>query len=86
MTTLPIMTFLFSSISTLIQALVLAGFGQRLLVNKEWVLTDLLLLPAQDALFAFIVFIFPYYFFGKPMLRGRDYFMNGEEGSDASAD
>lgn len=84
--TLPIMTFLYSSVSTAMQALILTGFGHKVSIDKQWIFTDLTLLPALDALFAFALFVLPAYVFSKPILKGKDYFMNEEEGGDAAVE
>jgi hypothetical protein len=77
-TTLPILTFFYSLASTLIQIVLLYTFDQHPLFSWTWILTDLILLPAFDALFAFGLFILPFLFFGKPPLKGKDYFMEHE--------
>lgn len=72
--TLPIMTYLFSAVSTAIQIPLLYVFEQKLRINSHWIRTDLLLMPLFDAVYAFCVFILPFWVFGKPRLKGKDYF------------
>lgn len=76
LSTLPIMTFLFSTLSTLVMAIMLYVIEMKSVFSWSWFLTDLLVLPAADALFAFAVFIGPAYFLGRPQRRGKDYFLS----------
>lgn len=76
LSTLPIMTFLFSSVSTLIMAIMLYVVEMKSIISWAWVFSDLLLLPAADALFSYVFFIVPAYIFGKPQRRGKDYFLS----------
>lgn len=74
--TLPIMTFLFSSISTLIMAILLYSLEMKNVLSWHWVFTDLVLMPTIDATYAFTCFILPALLFGKPRRRGSDYFIS----------
>lgn len=74
LSTLPIMTYLFSLIFTIIQALSLYILEKESILSWKWILTDLVFMPGLDALYAFIVFILPAIFFGKMPRRGKDYF------------
>ncbi len=76
LSTLPLMTFLFSLVSTTLQTLQLAVFEHHLHLTKTWLLTDLLLFPLMDALYAFCFFVLPFYLFGTPIRKGKDYFMD----------
>lgn len=73
--TLPIMTFFYSFLCTLIMGLLMYGMETRNPFSWPWAFTDLLLLPAVDSLYAFFCFIVPCFFFGKPRRRGKDYFI-----------
>lgn len=73
-TTLPIMTFFFSILSTLIQAPLYYIFESKIPLAWQWAMTDLIIMPAADALFAFAVFILPALAMGKRPRRGTDYF------------
>lgn len=53
-TTLPIMTYLYSALSTALLFLLLRAFDQPLVPTWEWVATDLLLWPVFDAIYAVI--------------------------------
>lgn len=75
LSTLPLMTYFFSCLSTLLQLALLYIFGQLTAISWEWTLTDLIYLPALDALYAFCIFILPAVVFGRPQRRGRDYFI-----------
>lgn len=78
LSTLPLMTYFFSSLSTLVQLLLLYSFGQGVMISWDWFLTDLIYMPALDALYAFSFFILPAVIFGRPQRRGKDYFYNAE--------
>lgn len=75
LTTLPLMTFFFSVLSTLI--FVFLGYMMELNINLywSWVLTDLLILPAGDGFAAFLFFIVPPLLIGKKPKKGKDYFL-----------
>lgn len=74
--TMPLMTFFFSFLATAIQAILLYIFEQRVEFSWRWAFTDLICMPAYDALFAFTWFILPAICFGRRPRRGSDYFMN----------
>lgn len=59
LTTLPLMTFLFSFVSTLIQLILNFIFAKPIALSFAFIFTDLLLMPSMDALFSFCWFIFP---------------------------
>lgn len=73
-TTLPMMTFFFSIMSTLIQLPLYYIFEGKMALSWSWALTDLLIMPAADAAFAFAIFILPAFALGKRPRRGSDYF------------
>ncbi len=75
LSTLPIMTFFFSVLSTLIQLFLTNIFEQGISISWNWAATDLIYMPAIDAFYAFIVFILPSVLFGRRQLRGKDYFI-----------
>lgn len=77
-TTLPIMVYLFSALSTAIQLPLLYIFEHKLPITVDWVRTDLLFMPVLDAVIAFSLYILPFWLFGKRSRRGEDYFT--EEG------
>jgi rod shape-determining protein MreD len=79
LTTLPIMTFFFSVLSTLIQIILINVFEKTMSVSLSWFFKDLLFLPFVDTLFAFCVYILPFALFGKPVRKGKDYFMQKED-------
>jgi len=76
LSTLPIMTFLFSSLSTLILGIAWYSIEMQSVFSWSWAFSDLLILPAADALYAFICFILPGILFGKRQRRGKDYFLH----------
>lgn len=63
--TLPIMTFLFAVVSTVLQVCLLLIFSKIPNISIAWFFSDLLLMPALDAFFAFCWFILGSMFFGK---------------------
>ncbi len=72
--TLPILTLLFSLISTVFEMTILILFDQPLSLYGNWILNHLILLPVLNALYAFGIFVLPWLLFGKKQLRGSDYF------------
>lgn len=67
--TLPIMTFLFALISTLILVISFEAIGKGLNLSFSWIITDLLIMPFFDSLYAFLCFsIF------MPRSSQREYF------------
>lgn len=75
LSTLPLMTFLFSAFSTLLHLTLYYAFGISFSLSWEWVQTDLLLMPFLDSIYAFTVFIMPFFLFGKKQRKAKDYFM-----------
>lgn len=69
--TLPIMTFCFAVISTLMMALLLYSIESRNVFSWPWVLTDLIYYPLMDACYAFLFFILPALVFNKPRRKSR---------------
>lgn len=59
LSTLPIMTFFFSFISTLIQMMLMYTFETPISISWKWVFIDLLGMSLCDGLFAFFCFILP---------------------------
>lgn len=57
LSTLPIMTFLFSSIATLLEVIFLYVFGTKISLGWLWMFSDQIIMPTFDALFAFLWFI-----------------------------
>jgi rod shape-determining protein MreD len=76
LSTLPIMTFLFASLSSFIMALLLYSLEMNSMLSWNWILTDLIIMPAADGLYAFCCFILPALLFGKPRRRSKDYFLS----------
>lgn len=58
--TLPTMTFFFSSLSTLIQVIIFSIIGRPFSLTGSWVFQDLLLVSLQGALFAIVAFTIPF--------------------------
>lgn len=73
--TLPLMSFLFSALSTVVEIASRFSMGTLPTLSLQWAFTDLIAMPAADALFAFALFILPHAVFGKPERKGRDYFI-----------
>lgn len=57
LSTLPIMTFLFSCLVTVLAVGVLLIFGTPIVLGWTWIFSDLLAMPLCDAVFAFLWFI-----------------------------
>lgn len=73
LSTLPIMTLLFSFLSTFFQILLLETFESHLSLSFTWVLSELLFMPLMDALYAFLLFTLPSFFLFKP--NKHEYFL-----------
>ncbi len=76
MSTLPLMVFFFSVVTTLIQSLLLGLFQRHYLFSWGWVFTDFLFFPLYDGFYAFSIFILPWILFGKRPRKGSEYFSN----------
>jgi len=57
---LSLFTLLFSFVSALFYALLISLFDRRMAISGKWVLTDLLLLPIADGVYAFVWFTLPF--------------------------
>lgn len=75
LSTLPIMVFFFSFLSTLFEAILIHTYDSSLTLSLKWIFIDLFLMPCFDAIYAFGCFIFPFFAFGKKRRRGKDYFL-----------
>lgn len=69
LSTLPIMTFLFALLSTLLQLPLLYVFEQSIDLSLEWIKNDLILNPMGDAFYALVAFTFPKMLLYKPKPR-----------------
>jgi len=69
LSTLPLMTFLFSVAYTILSFIVLKPAP----LSLSWLASDFILMPLMDASYSFIVFIVPYLLSGQKPKRGRDY-------------
>lgn len=58
--TLPLMTFLFSALSTALSALLALFFAQGFPLKGFWILSDCVIMPGADALYAFFLFLLPF--------------------------
>lgn len=76
LSTLPIMTFLFALLSTLLMALLLYSIETINVFSWGWVFTDLLMMPAVDGFYAYFIFILPALLFGKRRRAGKEYFLS----------
>lgn len=75
LTTLPLLTFLFSILSTVLHLLLYYIFGIPFSLNLAWLKTDLVYMPLLDALYGFAFFILPSFIFGKRVRSAREYFL-----------
>lgn len=79
LTTLPVMTLFFSILSTWIHyLLILLLDSTSPSLSFSFILVDFLLMPLMDSLFALFLFALPLFFFGKPIKKGTDYFLEHE--------
>lgn len=69
LSTLPIMTFSFAFLSTLIHFCLLYVFGKNVQLSFAWVTTDLFFFPLIDAFYAGLLFTLPSLFFSQPQRR-----------------
>lgn len=63
--TLPILSFLFSGISTILFFLITNIFCTKSHLTLNWMMTDLVLLPSLDGLYALFLFSIPIRFLSK---------------------
>jgi len=75
-TTLPIMTFFYSLISTSLETGIYYGVGKASFFTIKWFACDIVLMPLFDAMFAFTTLILPFIILGKKQRKGKDYFMS----------
>lgn len=73
--TLPLMTLFFSQISSCFLVLETSFLENLHSFSWKWLFSDLAIMPLLDSSFAFCFFIVPALLFGKPIRRGRDYFI-----------
>ena len=71
LSTLPLMTFLFSLLSLLIHFIT-----HPFMPTLSWIASDLFIMPLFDALAAFLLYIAPPLLIGKRVKRGREYFLS----------
>lgn len=74
LSTLPVMTFLFSFLSTAIQIIQIYAMQKENVSLGLWIIFDLIKIPIYDAGYAFAVFVIPAIIFGAPSRKGKDYF------------
>lgn len=73
-TTLPVITYLFALVSTFLQVSLLKGMGVPYILSSFWWLTDVLLLPIADALYALAWFALPVYLLRRrPNMRNNTF-------------
>jgi hypothetical protein len=75
LTSLPVMTFLFAEVSTLIQIILLKVFATAPTLSLYWVGTDLIVMPLADALYAWIWFAFPAHLLRRRPSRTSAFFL-----------
>lgn len=72
-TTVPALTLIFVEITTVFHLAMRGLFGAKLHLTWEWAITDLLIMPMLDAIYAFILFTWPALF--MPKSKKREYFL-----------
>lgn len=78
--TLPICCFLFSSLCAILQILITYALDREIGMGMNWILSNTVIMPCLDALYAFFIFQVPTLIFGKRRSYGKDYFFNSAEG------
>ncbi len=71
-TTLPMMTLLFSILSTLFLMTTLKGMGYPLKLSLHWIVSDLVVMPLADAVYGLVWFALPAYLLRRRPGHGRD--------------
>lgn len=78
--TLPLMTLLFSFISASLQLSLLClfqpGFGLSMTLSWGLLGYQLGIQPIEDILYSFLVFVLPLWLFSKPQRSAREYFLS----------
>lgn len=69
LSTLPLMTFFFSVLSTCLQVFFLDLFGQKIVLSSGWIMNDLLWLPFLDGIYAALTLTLPLLFLPKAPVR-----------------
>lgn len=75
-TTLPLMTYLFASLSLGIHFIFQQILEKPVPLAWQWVVTDMGLMPLFDALYALIIYTVPPLLMGQRPKRGTDYFLS----------
>jgi hypothetical protein len=73
-TTLPIMTYLFSTYATLLLMATSSIFEKKQLISWTLIYSDLIVMPALDGLYALIFFVVPFKLFGKGQYSRKNSF------------
>ncbi len=76
LSTLPLMTFCFSTLSLFVHYLIQQAFEKPLPFSWHWMATDAIIMPLFDAANAFIFYIAPAVLIGGRPRRGKDYFLS----------
>ena len=71
--TVPALTIIFVEIVTIFHLAMRGLFGAKLQLTFEWAITDLMVMPMFDAVYAFILFTWPGLFMPTP--KKREYFL-----------
>lgn len=74
--TLPLMVFFYGFTASSIEAACYSVAFHLSPFSMRWIVTDLVVMPAFDALYGFLLVVFPSLIFSKRERKGRDYFMN----------
>lgn len=75
-TTLPIMTFFYSSSNFLIECIIMYLIDKpSFFITFKFITSNLLFYPLLDGIYALLFLILPFKLFGKRQLRGSDYFI-----------
>lgn len=64
--TIPLNTFFFAVLSTLIQVCLLNAFGKDIVISWQWIKSDLFWMSLWNACYAIVAFSIPSFFLPKP--------------------
>lgn len=74
-TTLPLMTFFYSALNFVIECLIIYFIDKpSFFFSIKFIISNLLIYPLMDSIYALLFFVLPFKLFGKRQLRGSDYF------------
>lgn len=76
LSTLPILTFLMTVLSTVLQVAFMHIFQSGAAIGAPWFFTNILAMPLFDSAYAFCLFLLPSLLLGKPRRHGKEFFLH----------